>query len=150
MLEKEFQRKILSKVMGIPMNFIFSILLLVLGFAGSVQAQDYEVELKLIEKVDHLRDAGLSSSAAKEQIYIGVKDYYKVPVDGFRGDRILFALDEFYHERLLEILNLYIEMIPHIDLEKPNDQEMKEIAGYLFTAAQIPEIPDFLRLKEAP
>jgi hypothetical protein len=113
-----------------------------MGVSSAAWAGDYQSELDLVGKIDALRTSGVSYEQAERLAIVHTTGYYLTgnpPGPGERrADKVLFALDEYYHERLNEILEIYISDIPDVNLDQPTPPEIVRIAAYFVKVARVP------------
>jgi hypothetical protein len=113
-----------------------------MGISSLAWAADYQSELDLVGKVDALRTAGVSYEQAERLAIVYTTEYYlkgNPPGPGERrADKVLFALDEYYHERLQEMLEIYVQDIPDVNLDQPSPPEIVRIAAYYVKVARVP------------
>lgn len=119
------------------MKAMFLALFVALSLPSFAYALDYEDELKLNEKIDAFRGQDLTRDSMERLAIVYISQYYATTKPGRRGDRMIYALDELYHERLEEILQLYIQDIADVNLEAPGDNGLIRLANYLVKVAKV-------------
>jgi hypothetical protein len=126
---------------GLLMRKSIAALLLVLFLPVISSAMDYQAELTFLERVEDLRPKKLTVEQVQQTVLEYTNYYYRTsPPPGAirRSDRLIYALDELYHERLHEILETYVQEIPDVSLENPTQEEIIRISKFLAKIAHLP------------